>query len=545
MFFLPHIMSKINNTHNAPPCPTQSVQAGGKIVAAVVADVDGAGRAAASFSGELRSVTYSGAFSSFSTFAICVCAVARAILRAFTRAAAATVFALAGIAGLLATALTATAACGISWSLPSTPFMGDLFHDDYRFQLAEEWGRVKVSEKRTIPVHVTFSPIGDRTSPILGRDWQFALFDAICVKETDSTYLMRLPDGNSVRLDKTKNAAVWKGANWIAQVAGRTITAKSSCGWEATYYLGRLQRVKTPGGDTLDFITDLGKGTRTLKANGRPVLTLRPDFDKSTTQKLWHLNFGDKHAILKMGKRPFLVKVLDYKTNKPVERKAETDTLVAKKFDGEIEETYRFGEDELIVNRNRYCWDKKTYMLTQGDMKKFSFPVVKGIRCLKTTFADGSVTISGSKEGISIWQDQKTSLRIMKTIHHPSNPGIPVPREVSRINKDGREELLTRIWYDINGDVIRTWQKDGDCEYIREERGNKKVIREGKTNRFISESEFDGSQRLSSLKMADKIYFFHYLKEEKVKIVRLKNNSSLEKVVSMDEFNLIVNRLSF
>ncbi|MDR1497292.1 MAG: hypothetical protein LBS59_02580, partial [Puniceicoccales bacterium] len=125
-------MSKINNTRNtSPPWFTQSVQAGGKIVAAVVADVGGAGRAAAGFNGKVCSVTYSGAFSSFSTFAIRVCAAARLF---FARTTAATTLVLTIVAGSLASA-PVSAACGISRATPPTPFLMKS-GKEHKFQLA-------------------------------------------------------------------------------------------------------------------------------------------------------------------------------------------------------------------------------------------------------------------------------------------------------------------------------------------------------------------------------------------------------------------------
>jgi hypothetical protein len=515
-------MREINNTLNTSPWFTQSLQAGGRVVAAVIANVGGAGRAAASFSGELRSVTYSGAVSSFSTFAICVCAVARAILRAFTRAAATTVFALAVVAGLLATAPTATAACGISWSLPSTPFMGGA---DYRFQLAEKWGEVKISEKITIPIHVTFSPVGDRVSPILGSDWQFALFDAICVKETDKSYLMRLPDGNSVRLDKTKNAVVWKGSNWIAQVAGRTIAAKSSCGWEATYYLGRLQRVKTPKGDTLDFITDLGKGTRTLKANGKSVLTLRSDFDKSTTQKFWHLNFADKHAILKMGKRPFLVKVRDYKTNKPVERKTERDTLVSVKFDGEEPELkYAFGLEDLKMTGRYVKWMRESCILLEDTGIRYSFPTIAGIRCIKREHPDGQVSVEGWGEERKIMQEKKDSPLLLT--EYIDVEGIRGIRKISQL-KNGQFEVIRRNWFDLSGNVVKTMVKKENGEFIYKRNGNR-ILAE-KNGKYLWEKVFDAQGKLIEFSDTKRKMKFAY-SERRTLQVSVKNTNDEDKV---------------
>jgi hypothetical protein len=541
------VTREINNTLNTSPWFTQSVQAGGKIVAAVVADVDGAGRAAASFRRELRRVAYSGAFSSFSTFAIRVCAVARAILRAFTRAAAATVLALALVAGLFAAVPDAAATCGISWRLPSTPFMG---HEDYRFQLAEKWGDVKISEKRSIPIHVTFSPTGDRSSPILGRDWQFALFDAICVKDTDSSYRMSLPDGNSVRLKKTNNAAVWKNADWIAQVAGRTIIAKSSCGWSLTYYLGRLQQLKTPEGATLGFITDLGRGTRTLKANGKPVLTLRPDFDKTTTQKFWHLNFIDqgspKHAILKMGKRPFLYKSRDAITKKEEERKSEMDSFVSMKSDGEEERRYNFDVTALNAFGMQYQWDKDSRVLQKKGDESYAFVYIKGVKCLKTTFPDGNITILGANAaGFSVYKSLNGDVELRESMPSRIRPGSMLLRRVAQIDENGRETLLARFWYDENEKPIRKWNKYGNGGIIYEKKGDTIIGKDAQTRRFFSERQFDEKKRLTSLVLIEKRYGFTFLDGGNVKVTMQQGSTMTEKVVTLDQFNSMTKCFEF
>ncbi|MDR1498270.1 MAG: hypothetical protein LBS59_07690 [Puniceicoccales bacterium] len=456
---------------------------------------------------------------------------ASAAVRAIARAAATTVvFALAGVAGLLATAPTATAVCGISWSLPWTPFMGG---DDYRFQLAEVWGEVKISEKLTIPIHVTFSPVGDRVSPILGSGWQFALFDATCVKESDNAYLMRLPDGNAVRLNKTQDAAVWEGGDWTARVAGRTITAESSCGWTLTYHSGRLQRVKmSEGDDTLDFITDLGKGTtHTLKANGKPVLTLRSDFDKITTQKLWHLNFSDKHAILKMGKRPFLVKVRDHKTNKPIEQKTERDTLVSVKFDGEKSESkYTFGLEDLKIEGRHVRhvrhikWMKESGVLSEDTGVKYSFPTIAGIKCIKREYPDGQVGVRGWGNERDIMQEKKDSPLLLT--EYVDVEGIRGIRKISQL-KNGQFEVIRQNWFDLSGNVVKTMVKKENGEFIYKRNGNR-ILAE-KNGKHLWEKVFDAQGRLIEFSDTKRKMKFAY-SERRTLQVSVKNTNDEDKV---------------
>jgi WD40 repeat protein len=445
------------------------------------------------------------------------------------------------LAGLLASAPSA-AACGISWILPSTPFMGN---EDYRFQLAEKWGEVKISEKRTIPIHVTFSPLGDRVSPILGRDWQFALFDSTCILSSDNAYLMRLPDGNAVRLGKTKNASVWTGDGWVAQVSGRVITVKSSCGWMLAYNLGRLQQLKTPEGDILDFITDLGKGTRTLNANGKPVLTLRPDFDKTTTQKFWHLNFSGKHALLKMGKRPFLVKIRDYKTNKPIDRKTEIDTLVSMKFDGGMEKQYSFSENEMTFLGCLYQWDKSSKELVQKGEEKYSFVSIKGVKCLKTTFPDGSSSLLGGGDKKSIYKSRNGAIKLTEFIESPSADRKSLTRRIMQIDERGQEIQLSRFWYDDKGELIRKWTKHGDAGLIYEKKGQIFTIKDALTGNRLSERKFDDKGRLIFLKVKEKEYEFSFPDEKSVRVIIRQGLERTEKNVALEQFNSITSRFEF
>jgi hypothetical protein len=416
------------------------------------------------------------------------------------------------LAGLLVSASSASA-CGISWSLPSTPFAGN---GDYRFQLAENWGEVEISKKRSIPIHVTFSPIGDRASPILGRDWQFALFDSTFVLANDHTYRMRLPDGNDEYLGKTKNASVWKGSNWVAQVAGRTVTAKSSCGWILTYNLGRLQQLKTPEGDTLDFVTDFGKGTRTLNANGKPVLILRPEFDKTTTQKFWHLNFSGKHAILKMGKRPFLTKTREPQTGKEAERKFEIDTLASVKFDGEPEKSYSFGVSDLKIGKHPYVWDKSSLMLIQNGNEKLSFVKVLGINCLRRE-KERDVSLFGHDrgKGISIRQSDKDEILVTEQVKgvNPLRGGL-VRKVYSLSSPTATPRLKLQYWYDEDGNAIRKLENNGNESILYEKKKQMLRALNAKTKDVLWEKRFDAGNRLIYFRLAGDEYEFDYGKEK-------------------------------
>jgi hypothetical protein len=321
---------------------------------------------------------------------------------------------------------------------------------------------------------------------------------------------MRLPDGNTVRLTKTRNASVWTGSNWIAQVSGRIITVKSSCGWTLIYNLGRLQQLKTPEGDTLNFVTDFAKGTRTLNANGKPVLTLRPDFDKTTTQKFWHLNFSGKHAILKMGKRPSIMKTRNTKTNEEIERKIEIDTLVSMKFDNEPKKDYNIGMTALKVGSEIHAeWNAKTLELTKCNDVRYQFVRIAGIDCRKTIEKDDSFTIYGTSSNAQI---EISKMRDSKTIYKteifwlPSIRGMTKKRSI--ILPNGTEQVVERNFVDETGRIFKKIEEDTQYDY--KYKGNEILItaRDTRTNKIKWAEEYAADGTIKRFQRDSRIYAF-------------------------------------
>jgi hypothetical protein len=416
---------------------------------------------------------------------------------------------------------------GIWRELPHTPFAGgwpEKSDSDIRFQLVEKWGEIKISEKLIIPIHVIFSPAKGHDSPILGRDWQFALFDSTCGLTNGNDCRMYHLNGEEVLLKKTKDPSVWKGTfcrrhscyEWTAKVIPYFITVKSN-GWTYTYFGGRLRKLTTPNGDTLDFIADLVKGGHTLNLNGQTILSLRPDFDKTTKQKLWHLDFPGKHAVLKMGKRPFSIETSAGKTG----GKTETDTLVSVKFDKEEEKHYAFQECLLNVASKSYKWQKKDGVLIQNGETKFSFPVIQGIRCFKQLFPDGKEDIFGQNpdrsEEVVMGLDKKLTF-----VEYLKNTKIePKIRKVFHINSDGQKELVREFWYDSDKKVVKTFfKKDGEDNFIEKE-GNSIFAYLGKNREFLWRKTLDGENRLVEFQDKERHFSLVYSPQGKVTVTRL------------------------
>ena len=190
-------------------------------------------------------------------------------------------------------------ACGISWSLPATPFAND---GSYQFRYWESLGTVKVDDKLEIPLQLGFNPATSYVSPILRLGWTLPLFESRIEQVDDKTYLMKLPDGHEESLRTTEKANILHGAGWLGEIKGRQITCKASCGWQMIFQDGRLRQMRSPDGAPLVFSHD-ADGTRQMSVRGQALVTLKPDWDKETTEKVYRLDLLKEMIFLKIGMR--------------------------------------------------------------------------------------------------------------------------------------------------------------------------------------------------------------------------------------------------
>jgi hypothetical protein len=446
----------------------------------------------------------------------------------FIHSLATTLIRAAAVVALSLSGALMTFACGISWTLPESPFEASS-SGDYRFSLWEKWGDIPLDAKTSIPIHVGFSPIpGKQSSKILGNGWAFPLLESTCLPASDGKFRLTLPDGHVELLEKA-NATTLKGAGWIAQFqGGRTITAKASCGWTLVYRDGALIQTKSPEGVVCDFLTAVD-GTRKINANGKTVLTLRKDFDKTTTLKIYHLTFADKHAVLEMGQRPTLTKIKERKNGKDVERDKETraESLLAIRFAGEPEIRYNFKVDELLVAEHSYKWNKETMFLNEDDGVLFSFSDIKGIQCFKKLSPDGTFSILGfSKHKVL----QKTVNGLLELRESVPISGVNKNRKTTVFESNGKESIVEQHWYDETGETRCFRQGDDENGVIYEKEKDGIKITRVKDRKVQWMKRLDSKNRITELISEGKIYHFYY--EEKngaMRVVRRDaTNSSVE-----------------
>jgi hypothetical protein len=423
-------------------------------------------------------------------------------------------------------------ACGISWSLPSTPFARD---GNYQFRYWESLGNIKVSEKLEIPLHIGFNPAGGY-SPILGRGWTFALFDSRIEQIDDKTYLMKLPDGSEEELETTNKAGILKGRGWIGEMKGQQITCKASCGWQMIFQKGLLQQMKSPDGVVLRPVLD-GKGGRSLLANGTSIVTLTPDWDAETTLKYYRLNFGGEKYLLKMGMRPVLIK----KKEKPDWRGQEESLVSIRNSRGERK--FSIIEDQFRIDDRLYKWDNSSMKLIQDGTDKLSVVSVSGVQCLKRTLADGRFTIEGRdlEKNTSVNTTNEGIVIITEFLN--TNILFEKPKNVFHLNKDGSKELKKRYFYDENFNVTRIQENDskGSRIYIF---GDQKVsCLDAVTNQTIWEKQFDDKKRITKYASGTKIYLFKYENDNNVKMTVIDQHGTKEKYIASEKLQSILNLL--
>ena len=436
-----------------------------------------------------------------------------------------------------------TQACGISWAMPPTPFY-DGGNGDYRFAYWESWGKIKVSEKLTIPVQIGFSPIPNhQSSRILGVGWSFPLLESICIPTSKEKYKLVLPDGIIESLD-VRPAHQLEGKGWLGQITGRSITLTASCGTVLIYRDGRLLQIKTEGA-VLDFSSS-AEGAYQVNANGRTILKLNRRWDPNTTQKIHTLDFSGKHGLLKIGCRTMLVVETVQSGGKAVEyeRKTDTESLVSVKFDGEPERCYDFKPDGLTLGRHPYQWDARAQLIRAGD-EKYSFKQVHGLRCFQTEFKDGTKTLEGrNKIGTTLYKprNEETLYVVERVLFNTHDQYAYKTRKKTAI-KNGKEEVLERYWYDENGSEIRSLSKrNGE---IIERIKNVVTSKNETTGKLSWEKEYDSQGKIIRFRHENKTYIFSHLEKEPFILVSLLSPSGkkTEKKIPAHAMNAFLEKL--
>jgi hypothetical protein len=388
-------------------------------------------------------------------------------------------------------------------------------------------------------VGVIFTPIPNYSfSRILGVGWSLPVLESTLLPFNDREYEMILPTGYRKRLERTKTPNQLEGAGWIATINGRDIIAKSSSGDELRYQAGRLKIWKTSDGVTVEFHRNEQGAYWITAANGQTLLSLKPTYDATTTQKIYHLHLqGGKHAVLRYGVRPTLVKTAEKDSfGNPKERTQNMETLVSVQWDGEPERKYGFDLNSLNVAGEIFKWNNGSLKLIQKGNEKFEFISIQGISCLKTLFPDGSSTVFGSShDGKQVQQSRYGNIEISE--HFSQGIAQGKPRKILQIDEHGNEIFSKVFSYDENGKNIRTKMKSQKEEIIYENKGNVEIAKKAGTGELIFEKSYDKTGRLISLKTKQGSYRFSYPENTNNVLVQTTRDSTVvEKTITLETF---------
>jgi hypothetical protein len=429
---------------------------------------------------------------------------------------------------------------GVPKNLPSGPFMNQSA-GDFRLLYSETWHTLRISPKTSMEVGVLFTPIPNYSfSRILGVGWQLPAVESTLLPVNDREYEMILPTGHRERLERTKSPNQLQGAGWIATISGRDIVVKSSCGNELRYQAGRLKFWKTADGVTVEFHRNEQGAYWITGASGQTLLTLKPAYDTTTTQKNYHLHLqGGKHAVLRYGVRPILVKTSEKNSfGQPKEKEQNIETLVSVQWDGEPERKYGFAMNEMNATGELFRWDNGSQKLIRRGADTFEFVKIQGVNCLKTSRNGKVQTIFGS--------DYRTRMRVSQM------PGTPLtltetlviggkelgPKKIWRIKEDSSKELLRQYWYGAEGTAIRMLDNaNGKSILYKKEKRLESAI-DARTREVIWQKEYDEKHRLSRFLEGGKQYAFDYgVGGDRVKIIRTFQNETLEAVVPLSQIS--------
>ncbi|MDR0536219.1 MAG: hypothetical protein LBG65_07760 [Puniceicoccales bacterium] len=442
--------------------------------------------------------------------------------------------------------------CGMPTRLPESPFEDSKNH---RFKLWASWGKIKVSPKTTLQIPVGFTPIPNyQNSRLLGTGWAFPMLESTLLAINDKEYELRFPTGHRIRLKKTRIPGRLEGSGWKASLSGKNATVQSSCGWTLIFEGGKLKKFKSPDGALAEFHYDSADSLR-VTINGKPALNWKNEFDPVTTRRVAHLTLQDgRHALLRFGYRPVIVETLEKTPSGPprkIQQTTRVETLASFQWDGEKETPIVFKPDELtitvlkpdeeILATETFRWDNTRATLLQRNEKKFEFPIIKGIPCLKTSYPDGSYELYGHKNDHRIQKNRNDP--ILLTEYGRDKQHNSHPRKISRIEANGSETLVQRFWYDENWKKNRTLTRTDNGRGIIHEEGEKyELSKEEGSGKLLWRKEFDEKGRLVKLVANGSNYTFTYAKDDgPVTIRRETNGEIIEKEIPLQQFRFLTN----
>jgi hypothetical protein len=452
--------------------------------------------------------------------------------------------------------------------LPETPFAAVRYYhfmylgeDCYRFSYWENLGGFPLggaansqgkgspakNKPEEILVMLNFNPASEYDSP-LGKGWTLPLFDSRLEWESTpqtvknfaargagflglphlergnaKTFKAYLPDGRIEKFKRVKNADSWHGSEWTAIISGRQVVLKTSRGWVLTYGGdNRLLHILTPSGDFLESHVS-SDGARSLVSGNKTLLSLKPDRDKATAQKIYHLNFAGKSALIKMGKRSVSVE-----KKGRLGKQAEIETMASIQFKDGPEKHFVFKQDELTVAGHLYKWEPGTHLILQSGATKYAHPVIWGVPCFKATNPDGETTMRGEKKWGNVKVQQDGTGPVIITEHTQIRHQSKVKKIFEQTPARG-VVLLREYWYDNkNGDIVQKFINDenGGIFYGRSE--NEVFAKRENDGANLWTKKFNAQGQIIEFQHGARRFNFEYLSGGKVKIIFTNGDEKIE-----------------
>jgi hypothetical protein len=431
---------------------------------------------------------------------------------------------------------------------------------EYRFQYWEKLGKVRLKRSNQadgieIPLYLGFNPLASFPS-LLGTGWSLAIFESRIEWRNSNTAELYLPDGQTETLERMgDNKRRIKGSGWIAQISGRQVTCKASCGWTLVFLDNRLVSMKAPDGTSFEIAVGADR-THRLLSGTNTLVTLKPDFDPRTTLKIFHLQFAGQSLLFRMGKRP-VFKQEQGKQEKVVHVESlvgiENNNISTKPGfseengttleDLEFRELPLFGkfdfkQNEVLAKGHLYRWDPKTGDLKASGGTKYDFITIRGIRCFRESVFPGIYSLKGGAGHTEILQEYGGPLTLIERF--PWVPGEPDYRlrKVSHILPNGELKTMRQVWYDEDGNILKLFyigNKGRPLLLLFEE--NQVTVRDEETKTTIGVGKYK-ENRLESWTARKKKYAFTYDAESKTVTIRLDGSQKIRSIPEEDFLNL-------
>jgi hypothetical protein len=379
------------------------------------------------------------------------------------------------------------AACGMDWTIPTNHFSGVNGKGYVAFW--EKIGNLDFGDGLKVPLIIGFNSSRSSSSPYLGYGWTLALLESHLVQVNNNLFLMTLPNGFNVRLNRksdTDSTLSGEGGAWMGEIGEHTTTLWADCGWKLVFSDGKLTSIITPSNQELTYLYQ-GGIVREIDKSGAPLLKVSID----QAGEVDGIDFNSRHISIAEAQKPYVERLNGQNVVGAV-----TPSLHTLTFPNGSSETFKFAVDASLqptleisgIATRSFTWDPATkFILKSGDWSYKIAPAESD-----GPFSNAQITRINSKGQSEYWYYD----RLNGTVTAVGQDGV----------KRIREFFVSGLLFNKTRKITEVRNNVANVVYLAAYDEKGRLIRKvdhGTTTQYVY-TEINGTSKLTQLIVNDK-----------------------------------------